>query len=124
MLLSHYILPLNKKLKVSRPLFLLETLCTKQSPQSHLISTMYSLLFLNVPSNIGRACKAWENELSLSMSREQWEQVYLNIHKGSVKVSTQENGYKVQTHWYSTPSLIHKFNADIPDVCWRCKQDK
>lgn len=107
-LLSHYLLALDRKIKVSRPLSPFETLCTKQSPQSHLIATLHSLLFSEVPSNSGWACKTWENKLSLVLSPEEWERVYLSIHKGSVNVSTQENGYKIQTHWYRTPSLIHK----------------
>lgn len=40
------------------------------------------------------------------------------------KCYIQENGYEVQTRWYRTPTLFHKFNPDIPDTWWRCQLEK
>lgn len=123
-LLLHYISTLDRKFKVSRPFSCFETLCIMQTPQRHLESTMHSLLFSNIPSNTGRAFTTWKNDLSLSLSPEDWELIYLNIHKGSVNVSTQENGYKIQARWYRNPTLIHKFCLNLPDTCWRCQLEK
>lgn len=39
-------------------------------------------------------------------------------------VAIQENGYKILTRWYRTPSLLHTFSPTIPDTCWRCGKAK
>lgn len=31
--------------------------------------------------------------------------------------------YKIQSRWYRTPALLHKFKHTIPDACWRCQED-
>lgn len=41
-----------------------------------------------------------------------------------MNVTTQENGFKIQSRWYRTPTLLHKFKPDIPETCWRCHQDR
>lgn len=43
--------------------------------------------------------------------------IYCDVHKGSVNVSIQENNYKLLSHWYRTPVLLHKFNFSNPDHC-------
>lgn len=75
-------------------------------------------------SNTSKACKAWEKDLILTLTPEDWETIFLNIHKGSINVSTQENRYKIQPRWYRTPALLHKFKPTIPDTCWRCQEDR
>lgn len=94
-----------------------------ESPQRHLISTTHGLLFEDIPSNQS-ACAVWERDLSIHLSPEDWEQIHPNTHKGSVNVSTKENGYKVQTRWYKNPTLLQKFYADLPDTCWRCQSER
>lgn len=63
----------------------------------------------------------WERELDTYLSWEDWEQIFTHIHKGSLNVSTQENGLKIYSRWYRTPDRIHKFHPSIPPLCWRCE---
>lgn len=122
-LLSHYICSLDKKFNVSRLLTPFKTLCSKENPQHHLISTMHSLLFADPPPfwtslhSMGPLSFIFARRLGTNT-------VYLNIHKGSIIVSTHKNGYKIQVWWYRTPTLIHKFCPDIPGTCWRCRSDR
>lgn len=124
LLISHYLGSLDKNSSCSRQLTPCERLCEQTPPQNHLIFTIHNLLFTDYHPNDTLACKAWERELSLSLTLEDWEQIYLNIHKGSVNVSTQENGYKIQSRWYRTPALLHKFTPTIPEICWRCHKER
>ena len=63
----------------------------------------------------------WENDLNISLSHDEWEHVFQHIQKGSLNVLTQENNYKLYSRWYRTPIIIHKYNANISPLCWRCK---
>lgn len=105
LLISHYLGSLNKNSSCSRQLIPFERLCEQKFPQNHLTSTIQNLLFTDYHPNDTLVCKAWARDLSLSLTLEDWEQIYLNFHKGSVNVSTQENGYKIQSRWYCTPAL-------------------
>lgn len=51
---------------------------------------MHSLLFADTTPNSGLACTAWEKDLLLSISPDDWEQIYLKIHKASINISTQK----------------------------------
>lgn len=74
---------------------------------------MYSLLFSdhNPKSNI--ASRRWESELLINLSEKEWENIYSYIHKGSINVSAQENGFKVFSRWYKTPIRLHKIPPTI-----------
>lgn len=61
LLIAHYLRSLNKDLKCSRPLSPFEDLCTKTSPQTHLISYIHNLLFADLKANETLACKKWDN---------------------------------------------------------------
>lgn len=124
LLIAHYITTLDKNKHCSRQLTPFETLCTKTTPQYHLISCIPNLIFNNLKANESLACKKWEAELSISLTAENWEQIFLNIHKGSTNVTTQENGYKIQSRWYHTTVLSHIFKPEIPETCWRCHQER
>lgn len=38
-------------------------------------------------------------------------------------LSTQENGYKLQTKWYKTPDLLHKCVLLVSNRCWICSKE-
>lgn len=65
----------------------------------------------------------WETELGMEIKDISWDSVHLYIHKGSLNVHTQENGYKIKTRWYKTPEVLHKFIPTVSDRCWRCEQE-
>lgn len=61
-----------------------------------------------------------EEELNISLSVDQWEFIFCRLHKGSLNVLTQENGYKLYSRWYKTPYIIKKINPNVSSLCWRC----
>lgn len=123
-LLAHYLQSLDKHSKCSRPLTPFETLCSQVNAQPHLISNTHNLLFTDDQTNQNLGCQKWEKDLSISPSAMQWEQSFLNIHKGSRKVTTQENSYKIVSRWYRTPTLLHKITPETSAIFWRCLADE
>lgn len=97
-----------------------ETLCHRKIPQRHLISLLYTLLNDPLTPTISPSQSAWNRDLPTPLTNEEWNKVHEYIHKGSLNVTTQENGYKIATRWYRTPSRLHKFKSTIPNTCWRC----
>lgn len=124
LMIAHYLQTLDKKGQCSRQLTPFETLCTKTTPQTHLISQIHNMLFSDHKASDSQFCRKWEKDLSIQITEEGWERIFSHIHKGSINVSTQENGFKIQSRWYHTPTLLHKFKTNIPDTCWRCHQER
>lgn len=120
LLLSHYLKNLNRQGTCSRPLSPFELLATSSTPTKGLISTIYSLLSNNPTSTHDKPRKQWEKDLGISLTHSDWSKILHTIHKGSTNVSTQENGYKIQSRWYRTPSILHRFYPTLPNICWRC----
>lgn len=102
-----------------------EALCSRNAPQRHLISYIYTLLqdepcqTKTIPSH-----SSWEKDLHMTLTKEHWEDIYTYAHKGSMNVAIQENGYKIATKWYRIPARLHKFSPTIPNICWRCKKEE
>lgn len=57
-----------------------EALCSNDSPQSHLISTVYSLLFDESDHKSNMVNRKWEMELNLDLPKEEWENIHTHIH--------------------------------------------
>lgn len=68
----------------------------------------------------------WETRLDRTIEKKSWEKVHWYIHKGTMNMNTQENGYKIKTRWYRTPDLLHKFFPMVSDqgtflhIWWDC----
>lgn len=122
--LTHFLSSTTSNNTWTRKLTPLETLCTQNTSQRHLISTIYSLL-QETPhhSQTESFHLSWHKDLHLDLTEEDWETIHIHTHKGSLNVAIQENGYKILTKWYRTPSRIHKFSPSIPNTCWRCNGD-
>lgn len=39
-----------------------------------------------------------------------------------IRVSIQENNYKIISWWYHTPFILHRFDTSTSDKCWKCLQ--
>lgn len=86
-------------------------LFSNTGPQRHLISAYIPSSFLNTTQN---PSIQWEKDLSINLSEEEWEDIYSYIHKGTINVTVQENGFKVFSRWYKTPSNYTKFTLWRP----------
>lgn len=100
-----------------------ESLCSSSSPQRHVISVLYASMFKEPHTSMHAEHAFWETQLGKVIEKKSWERVHWYIHKGSLNVNTQENGYKMKRRWYRTPDLLHKFFPTVTDRCWKCEQD-
>lgn len=101
----------------------LESLCSSSHPQRHVISALYASLFEKTPTSLRSEHAYWELVLGRELEEGDWDKVNVYLHKGSLNVSVQENGYKSKTQWYRTPDLIHKFSSTVPEQCWWCSRE-
>lgn len=97
-----------------------ESLCTRKELQIHLISDLYAILFSDINPKSNIASRKWERELVIDLSDDEWENIFFCIHKGTINVSTQENGFKVFSRWYKTSLRLHKISPAILPNCWHC----
>lgn len=117
--IRHFFNSAQKPLVRCRDLSPLEQLCSAQESQRHLISTIYSMLTQNAAPNTNIRT-AWDKDLSLALSDEDWGLIWEHTHKGFVNISAQENRYKLSTRWYRTPDKLQKIFPAVPPECWRC----
>lgn len=121
--LKHYLDNPATRESSTRTPTILESLCSGPSPQRHVISVLYASMFQELYSELHRERAFWETQLDTVIPEASWDRIHLYIHKGSLNVHTQENGYKIKMQWYKTPELLHKFIPAVSDRCWRCSQD-
>lgn len=62
-------------------------------------STTYTPSFSDQSMKAGNARLSWKKDLILDIFEEDWECIHTSIHQGSVNMTVQENGCKIQLHW-------------------------
>lgn len=66
--------------------------------------------------------KKWEKELEVDWEDKLWESIHTFVHAYSKNVLIQENSFKILTRWYRTPTVLHKIDPKLSDICWRGKE--
>lgn len=74
-----------------------ESLCSGPSSQRHVISVLYAFMFQEPYSALHTECAFWETQLDTVIPEASWDRIHLYIHKGSLNVHTQKNGYNIKT---------------------------
>ncbi|XP_018418248.1 PREDICTED: collagen alpha-6(VI) chain-like [Nanorana parkeri] len=100
--IRHYLTAHNIRPRVIRPLSHFDKLCNSHGRITHLIFETYGLLS-DSPSQPSPASEAWNRDLSISLSPQDWEKMDNLLLKGSSNVQIQETNYKIQSRWYKTP---------------------
>lgn len=122
--LKNYLTTPQSRSDFSRERTHFESICSKLEPQRHLISIIYSILFADQKPKSNLASSKWERDLSINLSDIEWGKIYTIIHKGSINVNVQENGFKLFSRWYNTPLKLNKINPGVPSTCWRCNKEE
>lgn len=122
--LKHYLDNPASREKLTKPPTVFESLCLGPPPQRHMISTLYASMFRDSRKILQTEYEFWKTQLNIEIPEASWELIHLYIHKGSLNVNTQENGYKIKTQWYKTPEILHNFIPSVSDRCWRCGQER
>lgn len=119
MQLKHFLDVPSRREGFTKPTTILESLCSRTAPRT-MSYRLYASLFEELSVHLHSEHSYWESTVGTEMDKEGWDRINLYIHKGSLNVSIQENGYKLKTRWYRTPDLIHKFSPLVSKWCWRC----
>lgn len=119
--LQSFYLHLDPKSHLHRDLLPFESLCTRDSYPTRLISTVYNILRDERSStSVPLFQSKWESDLGRSFSPEEWVKIYTLTHKSSLSGYTQEKNFKVLSRWYRTPEVLHKMYPTTTNICWRC----
>lgn len=118
--LKHFLDDPSRKKGFTKIPTIMESLCSRSTPQSHVISMLYASMLGGSSALLHSKHSFWESTLGLEIDEKNWDRIHLYIHKGSLNVSVQENGYKLKTCWYKTPDIVHKFSPSVSAQCWRC----
>lgn len=68
-----------------------------------------------------KPCTQWNQDLTTSLSVEDWENIHMRAFSGSKNGNVQEHCYKLQVRWYRTPAVLHKCFLGAYETCWRCR---
>uniref|UniRef100_A0A8C5MBI0 Reverse transcriptase domain-containing protein n=1 Tax=Leptobrachium leishanense TaxID=445787 RepID=A0A8C5MBI0_9ANUR len=118
--LTHYLLSLPARHRLTRPLTTFEILCQSGRPLSHGISVVYRMLQTHPSTETPKFEETWERMLDITIEEEQWRDSYELIHRGSIQARLQSTSYKLITLWYSTPTLLFRMGLRLTTNCWRC----
>lgn len=103
-----------------------ERLCKAGPSTKGLISDIYRMLLDPDPDTPPRHSymDKWDAHFSRPLPMETWKRIWNLASKTSLCVTHRENQLKILMHWYHTPTLLHRLNPDIPEVCWRCTRSR
>lgn len=104
---------------------MLDSVCRDQTPVARATSVAYFWLQHVGSVELAEHRRGWSEDLRVDISDKQWRYVCILAHKCSISTKLQETSYryKLLTRWYNTLDKLHKWDAQKPDVCWRCQKD-
>lgn len=62
----------------------------------------------------------WEKDFQTSWPSSTWNNIWLKVGKTSRAANTVQTLFFIYNRSLFSPSLLHKFNNDIPNTCWSC----
>lgn len=102
----------------------LEKIISKNSLSKGAISEVYNLLLSASTDNTDSKLRAWTDDLTTNISKEDWEIACAKAQKQLINTRFRLLQYKWLMRTYVTPELLHKYNHNIPDICTKCINDK
>lgn len=121
--LSHFLKSIPPPSNVQL-LITFEDICSTRGVLPHTLSLTYALLHTSTPDFVPPGLLKWEKELNCSFNITKRQQILRFTHKSSICAKTQEKNYKIISHWYRTPALLHKYFPMTSELCWRCQAEK
>lgn len=102
----------------------LEKIMLKDSLKRGTISECYRLITSSSWESSQCKLKAWEENLELKISEEEWKAACAEAHTMSINTRLRLIQYKWLMRTYVTPAELNKYNKNIPDVCPKCMEAK
>ncbi len=109
---------------VEPPLSTLENItlnCLKGRGQ---ISLSYKQSVVKYKESFNARLQAWRSDLQVDITEEEWQIACLKAQTQTMNTHLRLRQYKWLRRQYITSVRLHHFNPKIPDVCYKCKQEK
>lgn len=90
------------------------------SQATHVLSSIYDFMQNPPEPSSLPFVRAWEAELGVTFSEQEWLKSFILQHKLPVACFSQEKNYKILTRWYRYPTLLRRMYPSTSDCCWRC----
>lgn len=89
-----------------------------------LISQFYGILVSRSQESSLNKLEAWRKDLKEDLSMNDWMEACREAQTQTVSVRLKLLQYKWLMRTYITPTLLHKYNDNIPDTCIKCSKFK
>ena len=106
------------------PLSKLETIIVHHSSGHGQVSLIYDLCKTESEESSENKRLAWSTDLNAEVTIEEWGQICHKAQVQTINTRFRLRQYKWIMRTYITPSLLHHFDANIPDQCVKCDNDK
>lgn len=112
------------RLMLAPPLSILEKVLIKKPFGKGIISEFYDLLLAFSPESSNSRLNAWKTDLQEDLTLEQWSTACKAAQTQTGNTRLKLLQYKWLMRVYITPEKLNTFNANIPDTCTRCGEEK
>lgn len=99
----------------------LEELMNRNCNGRDLISSMYNWLVSGSTVTSELTVEAWKGDLNAEISTQEWGKACTEAQVQTANTSLKLLQYNWLMRTYLTPVKLHRFNANIPDLCFKCK---
>ena len=106
------------------PLSTLEDYTLKFLHSRGQVSLLYELFVSKSKESSQRSLQAWRRDLQDNVTEEEWSKACFLAQTQSVNTNSKLLQYKWISRLYITPAKLHHFNPNIPDTCFKCKDQK
>ena len=104
------------------PTTLIDSLLLIDPGQRKLISIIYDDIFRLVPTRLNSLKAAWDQDLGVNMSDEQWEDILDSVHTSSICARHKLIQCKILHRVHFTNAKLARIYPDRSDACNRCKR--
>lgn len=106
------------------PFSTLETEMKRDCFGKGIISKLYNMLVEGSPESSLGKLNAWREDLQEDLSSEDWEEACAEAQTQTTSTRLKVLQYNWLMRTYVTPEKLNKYNGDIPDLCFRCGEEK
>lgn len=89
-----------------------------------LISHLYRIMIAGSQESSITKLEAWKKDLKEDLCTADWTEACKEAQTQTISVRLKLLQYKWLMRTYITPSILHKYNDDIPDTCTKCNKFK
>ena len=106
------------------PLTVLERFSTQNCLGKGLVSQMYGILEGFHKDDSENIRQKWTHDLQMEISESDWSSVCSKAQTQTINTRLRLIQYNWIMRTYITPEKLNKFDPNIPDLCYKCREHK